>query len=177
MLIVEADGVRLERVFIDANAQLNDHMPDLLEAMGLRLLALSKIDYVKKGRGGSGSDGVSWKPLDPKTIKQKNRRRRNNPTFGAGASQIGVDTGLQLNSATPGFKAADPQGGTTGNVFKVEEGAVTVGYGRSYSVHFGRVRKLFPDTLPDAWEKALNDIAVDWGYKVLKPVFDTFANQ
>lgn len=172
MITVEFDGIRLERIYTDANHALESHIPDLLELLGVKLLSLSKIDYVTKGRGGTGKDGISWKPLKPETIKQKNRRPANNQSFGADRSQIGVNTGLQLASASPGYKAADPHGGTTGNIFTINNGELTIGYGRSYSVFFDRIRKLLPDSLPTAWADELDAIAVDWGYKTIQPVFD-----
>lgn len=70
-----------------------------------------------------------------------------------GGYMIGVDTGLQRASGTPGYKANANQ------IFDINDKGVTVGYGMKYSKFFARKRKLFPDILPDAWMKTLEELA------------------
>lgn len=144
-----------------------------LEAMGVAVLSKSQLAYRAKSRGGRGSDGITWKPLAQSTIDRKNRRGKRNATRKTtksgkprpigGTVSIGIDTGLQLSSASPGFNAA---GG--GNIFRLTNTSITVGYGRSYSGYFDEVRPLLPDKLPDPWLKELEDIVGRWASELLK---------
>lgn len=144
---------------------------ELLQVLGTQLLSDVRLAFETKSRGGQGGDGIKWKPLDPKTIKAKQRRgksrrksrrsRRGSSGGIAGPSgnvntQIGVDTGLLRASASPGYRG-DADGG---NIFKVDEqaGEVTVGFGRSYAEYFDEDRPLFPVDLPTEWENELDDI-------------------
>lgn len=146
---------------------------EVLEAVGVRVLSLSKQAYVVKSRGGRGSDGIDWKKLDDDTVKRKNRRGKRNAKRkttrsgkarpGMNQSAIGIDTGLQLNSASPGFTAA---GG--GNLFELTSTTVTVGYARSYSKYFDRIRKLMPTKLPATWRKECDAIVRRWAAKIMK---------
>ena len=148
---------------------------EVLEAVGVKVLSLSKVAYVEKSRGAKGSDGISWKPLAAATVKQKNKRGKRNfgrkatksgkARPGMGQSAIGIDTGLQLSSASPGFSAA---GG--GNIMEITNTTVTVGYGRSYSKYFDRVRKLMPAKLPAEWRKQCDAIVRRWMTKLLKGI-------
>lgn len=143
-------------------ARIEREQRDLAEAVGVKLLSFAQQDYRTKSRGGTGTDGITWKPLKPAKIAQKNLRGSKRKTTkggkarpGIGASAIGIDTGLQLASASPGFKGSDGQGG---NVLEVTETSVTVGYGREYSQRFDAARPLLPTTLPDKWREACEDI-------------------
>lgn len=158
---------------------LKARTPDLLESLGVQLLSFAKFDYVAKGRGGTGTDGITWAPLKPATIERKNRKgfggkrskrrarartRSGKARPGSRQSQIGVDTGLQLNSMAPGFRGGDGKGG---NFLKVLGSQVTVGVNRTYSVHFDRRRPIFPETLPISWRSALEKTIEKWADKIL----------
>lgn len=135
---------------------VRDSIADVLEVVGIQLLSEIQIDYDVKSRGSTGVAG-GWRPLKPATIRQKNRRGRGRRTRSqrarAGSSAIGIDTGAQRNSATPGFRGTDGEGG---NVFEIGAADVTVGFGRSYSKHFDNDRELIPDPLPQAWTDDLD---------------------
>lgn len=145
---------------------------ELHEALGVQLLSFAKQAYVVKSRGGTGSDGIKWAPLAESTIAARNRRGRRNAkrttTKGGksrpagGSVAIGINTGLQLNSATPGFTA--PGGG---NVFSVDQTGVVVGFGRHYSKFFDTKRALMPVKLPKAWREACEGIVKRWAEKIL----------
>lgn len=144
-----------------------------LEAMGIAVLSQSDQAYRVKSRGGTGSDGIKWKPLAESTVRQRNRRGRQNAARATtksgkarpagGTVSIGINTGLQLASASPGFKSA---GG--GNIFRLSNSSITVGYGRSYSKYFDEQRELLPSVLPSSWRQILQGIAVRWGSGILK---------
>lgn len=150
----------------------NEQRP-ALEAMGVSMLSNSQQAYLTKSKGGRGSDGITWSPLAPSTIEKRNRRGRVNakrkttksgkarPT--GGSVDIGRDTGLQLSSARPGFSVS---GG--GNIFRLTNTSVTVGYGMSYSKYFDADRALLPIKIPDAWVKQLEDIVGRWAESILK---------
>ena len=148
---------------------------ELLEAVGVDLLSKAQQDYRTKSRGGTGTDGIQWKPLAASTIKAKGKRGKGNEKRkttkggkarpGAGSAVIGINTGLQLNSAAPGFKGPDGKGG---NVKVVTTTDVTVGYGREYSGHFDEDRPLLPVTLPEAWRKSIKGIVVRGVERILR---------
>lgn len=192
---MEGDFEGFKRRLGETAAEFKRQKKKLLKRLGLQLLSNAQLDYETKGRGGTGTDGITWKPLAESTIKAKNRKgnrqsgtaakaakktlkeskkkgRPSNKTkaaksflAGAAGTQIGVDSGLQRASAAPGFVASDGKGG---NVLEVEEEAVTVGYGRDYSEYFDEKRKLLPDELPPAWEQDLDKTQEEWADEILK---------
>lgn len=141
---------------------------NLLNAIGVALLSESQQAYRVKSRGGTGSDGIAWKPLAASTIEKRNRRGKVNAKRlttksgkarpAGGSVSIGIDTGLQLSSASPGFKD---------NILSIEPAAVTVGYGRSYSKYFDDERPLLPSKLPPRWRDVCDNIVFRW----LKSIF------
>lgn len=155
--------------------------------LGTQLLSFTKLDYETKGRGGTGTDGITWKPLAESTIEKKTSRETAKPQKSKngrikprktksgkrmpalGTTQIGVDTGLQRASASPGFIGKDGKGG---NLFKLDTNVVTVGYNRSYSVYFDEVRPLLPEKLPDKWTKELEALVQEWADKIIKENLD-----
>lgn len=151
---------------------LSSEQQEILEALGVKVLSFSKQAYIVKSRGGTGSDGIKWKPLAQSTIDARNRRGKRNAKrtttksgkarpIGGGVA-IGIDTGLQLSSASPGFQA-----GKGGNIFQIRGASVTVGYGREYSGYFDEQRPLLPAQLPDEWERELNELMVRWAEKLI----------
>lgn len=157
-----------------AKKNVEQQKPEILEAIGVQVLSLAQRDYRTLSRGGTASDGRVWKALDPKTIKRKASRGRKagvvKRTFGGNVlpsgnvSAIGIDTGLQMASGSPGFIGADAKGG---NVFTKGPTSITVGYGRVYSKYFDAVRKLMPDVLPDSWRKAIDRVVAAWLQKIV----------
>jgi len=157
-----------------AKKKVAEGKSEVLEAIGIQVLSLAQRDYRTLSRGGTASDGRVWKALDPKTIKRKASRGRKagvvKRTFGGNVlpsgnvSAIGIDTGLQFASGSPGFIGADAKGG---NVFTKGPTSITVGYGRIYSKYFDAVRKLMPDVLPDNWRKAIDRVVAAWMKKIV----------
>lgn len=153
----------LKRAARNNQQAIEQEIADILEVLGIQLLSLIQLDYEVKSRGGSGAGGVTWKPLKPETAKRKGRRGRRNRNRRttasgrrrprAGQTAIGVDTGLQRASATPGYRAPDGEGG---NVFELGATDVTVGFGRSYSQYFDDERELIPEPLPMQWQHELD---------------------
>jgi hypothetical protein len=92
-----------------------------------------------------------------------------NKQIATGSYQIGIDTGLQANSARPGYVTPDGKGG---NVLKLTDTEVTIGYGRSYSEYFDRHRKLLPEIMPAEWIEALEEIVAHEGGRVVQQTFD-----
>lgn len=78
--------------------------------------------------------------------------------------EIGVDTGLQRASASPGFQAPD---GLGGNLLVITEVDVTIGYAREYSKYFDELRKLFPENVPELWQTEIEAIVEDWAETLL----------
>ena len=46
-----------------------------LEVVGVQLLQFAQLDYVIKARGGTGSDGIAWAPLQVATVLARLRRK------------------------------------------------------------------------------------------------------
>ncbi|HUQ70369.1 MAG TPA: hypothetical protein VM165_12640 [Planctomycetaceae bacterium] len=169
----------VQAALLAAGREMEAEQREVLNTIGLQLLSFVQLDYSTKSTGGTGTDGISWKPLAASTIARKQKRgkrndRRKKQTTksgkarpGIGSTVIGIDTGLQRNSASPGFKA--PGGG---NVLHVEGHTVTVGFGRSYSKYFDEQRKLMPTTLPAEWERACDAILTRWATKILAARID-----
>lgn len=146
--------------------------------MGVYVLSQSQQAYRQKSRGQRGIDGIQWDPLKPSTIAKKNRRgkvnaKRKTTKSGkarplGGTVAIGIDTGLQLSSASPGFNAS---GG--GNIFRLTSTSITVGYGRSYSQYFDQLRPLLPNALPEKWEQECEAIVGRWAQEILSKELGT----
>jgi hypothetical protein len=164
---------RLKSRVLSVKAELAVRKSECLRLVGVAVLSLQAMDYRTLSRGGTTPDGRHWKALDPKTIKAKARRGRGKTSrrtkTGSGkalpvgdVSAIGIDTGLQQASGSPGFNA--PGGG---NIFEVAGDRVTVGYGREYSKYFDKTRKLFPDKLPLAWLTTLRDVVRQWAMGIV----------
>lgn len=98
--------------------------------------------------------------------KSKNTKK----ISGTGGFEIGVDTGLQRASASPGYRGTDGKGG---NIFDVGRDQVTVGYGRSYSKYFDQARPLIPDPLPAAWTQDFEQRANVWATDIIQRNFGT----
>lgn len=168
---VPADEIRAK--LRSAKAAFGSQQRPCLEAMGVSVLSQSQLDYRTKSRGGTGTDGIKWKPLAASTIAKRNRRGKKNANRKTtksgkarpvgGSVSIGIDTGLQLSSASPGFSAA---GG--GNIFRLTSTSITVGYGRIYSKYFDEARPLLPDYLPDSWRKRLESIVGRWAESIIR---------
>lgn len=90
--------------------------------------------------------------------------------------QIGVDQGLQRSSAAPGFDdpaktwKLNPSDDDGANIFEVDGGTVTLGYGRSYSAAFDAERPLFPEQLPTAWREDAEEKLGEWTNEVTNEV-------
>lgn len=152
--------------------RLQKEKAELLEVMGTQLLSDAQLDYLTKSRGGTGEDGVTWDPV--KNVKRKNKRgdqkegrktKSGKAMPGPGDNDIGIDTGLQRDSASPGFIGADGKGG---NLFEQDEDGVTVGYNREYSEFFDEKRPLLPETLPPAWVEKQEEIIRQWAEKIME---------
>ena len=162
----------IRRKLGNVEKRIEREQKNILEAVGVKLLSFAMQDYRTKSRGGVGSDGITWKPLKPATIKSKNRRGSKRKTTksgkarpGIGSSAIGIDTGLQQNSAAPGFSGPDGKGG---NVMLVTENDVTVGYGRSYSGYFDEERPLLPEKLPVEWKEECEKLVARQVEKIIR---------
>lgn len=83
--------------------------------------------------------------------------------------EIGVDTGLQRSSATPGFKGSDGKGG---NIKTITGDSVTVGYARNYSKWFDEKRPLMPKELPPPWVEKLEKTTQTWAEKIVRDIFE-----
>lgn len=86
-------------------------------------------------------------------------------------SQIGVDTGLLRNCVKPGFSGSHKRTGIPGaNILQVDGNRVVIGYGVEYADYFDDVRPLMPNTLPEPWEKSIEDIMDKWAADIMRKV-------
>lgn len=146
----------------------------ILTSMGLVLLANIREAFVIKARGGTDDSGLKWAPLRPSTIARRRKAKRAPTKLGSGkfgskahAQQTAVsyeilrDTGLLLNSLTPGYPSPD-------QVFEIGIDSVTVGTTRAGAAdhHNGDParrlpqRRLWPEpeNWPDYWWEDMQDV-------------------
>jgi len=113
-----------------------------------------KKAFVEKSAGGADELGDRWEPLSQNTIDGRRVGR------GVGTVQILRDTGVLLNSLSPGGP---------GNLIDAIPGGVSIGTNVPYAIyqHFGTktipARRLWPEPYrwPDAWWSDIADEARD----------------
>lgn len=170
---VNSPLLEIKARFEAASRQTVTQQREVLEAIGIQALSFAQLDYRTLSRRGTTKDGRKWKELAAATVKRKAKRGRKanskkNVTKSGKSlpvglvSAIGIDTGLQQASGSPGF--ANPNGG---NVFEIRGSSVKVGYGRRYSKYFDETRKLLPDPVPDYWLSAFSTIIKTWLDKII----------
>lgn len=165
MFSITIDTAALRRQLEACSHELEDTR-GVLTDVGTYLTSEIQIDFEALSRGGAApSDGRKWAPLAESTEKTKARKGGWNGKGSPPKSQVGVDTGLLRNSATPGFKGD----GDGGNIFDVDaqKGTVTVGYGRSYAAAFHSRRPLLPEQFPDAWGEGVVEVVNAWFMQAL----------
>jgi hypothetical protein len=173
----------LERRCDAVVASLNRRQSELMEEFGQAILSLQQLSFEKKSRGGTGDDGISWKPLAESTERKKfakgrprpgktkggTRRRRPKLVGPVPRSQIGVDTGELRNSPVAVYNA--PSGGVVLGIGQViaapmDIGNVTdslsVAYNAPHAEWFDHDRPLMAVNMPAAWQRKLERIAGDW---------------
>ncbi len=88
------------------------------------------------------------------------------------AYEIGVDTGLQRSSGSPGFSDPvwnqAPSDAFGHNTFIVDAGRVTIGYDRTYSAAFDAQRELLPENLPDPWRVEAESAFSTWADQIIQ---------
>jgi hypothetical protein len=222
MFTFEFPQAQLEGIGIRAQSRLRQGTRDLLEVMGVSLLANVKTAYIAKSRGAKGEDGIKWDSITAQTLLQRLRRsgtikptkakgvyvvkkgnkenaalltklarikaikgvarNKKGERFGtgsqiavrkqnkdasknvapSGAYQIGVDTGLQLNTLQPGYQ------GSGGSSIEYDNLGVTVGAAMNYSEYFDKWRPIIPEVLPEKWIKELEDLIQIEGTKIVQ---------
>lgn len=177
-------GERFEQVRVltkNLVEKLRSRQADGAMKVGMSVLANVQESYTAKARGGMGSDGIVWRSLKPATIrarmnrlkafrklKKGTKRKKINAIVSGNLYEIGVDTGLQVNSASPGFTDPnhvwyrDATDNLGANLYTVNAGNVAIAYDRSYSGYFDAERKLIPETLPDPWRIEAEGEFVKW---------------
>jgi len=146
--------------------------------VGVRLLGLVQTDFVTKSRGGTGKDGVAWKPLSPKTIaarerKAKKAKKKASQKY-AGKYDVLRDTGKLLRSLTPGVE--DRPSRAEGQVLRPGRGDVVVGTNVPYAAAHQNGTKHVParpflpppGKLPPAYEQPLLDAALRGVVRILE---------
>lgn len=120
----------------------------MLEAVGLTVLSLIKQRFVTLSAGGTDENGDRWTPLSQNTIDGRRVGR------GEGVAQILRDTGVLMNSLSPGGP---------GSLIEVLHNGVSVGTNVPYAhyQHFGTktipARPLWPERIPDSWSDEILD--------------------
>lgn len=96
----------------------------------------------------SGKKLTEGKRNKTKAVLAKREKNSLKNTVNVSGYDIGVDTGLQRASGSPGYRGGN-------QVFMKNEVGVTVGYNMAYSKHFDKRRKLLPDEMPPEWMEEL----------------------
>lgn len=139
-----------------------DILRSLETAGAIKINGAGKAGSIKKGTTFTVTNNA--KRIDSVNVAGSKKTKTGKPRPSNSSHQIGVDTGLLRNSATPGYKGPDGKGG---NVLDVSQHAVTVGFGRTYAEYFDRDRTLIPDPLPDDWMRELEQTVVKWTGDIL----------
>lgn len=152
--------------------------------VGVALLSQVQQDYLTKARGGTGRDGVKWKPLKPETIARRRRTAgdtkaarvlvrqakqagQKRPSvkvlYGSRQVEILIDTRRLFRSLSPGVE--DRPSNAPGQIFEHKPGAVIVGTNAPYAVthQIGDTRRKIParpflpvgGKIPDAYWPAI----------------------
>ena len=164
MIQFKIDSGDIQSALVGLPAEIDATEKDVLELVGISLLSDVKLDFEKKSRHET-SNGIKWKELTDARERAKARKggwkggKNDTPP----KSQINVDTGLLRNSSTPGFSTA---GG--GNVMKISEHEVTVGYGREYAKYVDEIRSLIPDPTPKEWVEECEIIVKEWAEELIQ---------
>jgi hypothetical protein len=108
--------------------------------LGMTALSFVKQAFAEKAAGGADASGLRWEPLKPATVRGRRQGRA------TGTVQIGRDTGVLMNSLSPG--APD-------NVLDAKPGLASVGTSCPYAEYFHADRPLWPE--PENWPKAWLD--------------------
>lgn len=137
-------------------------------ARGVMLLAavqassLVRQAFVVKSRGGTDEAGITWTPLDPKTVARRRSGLRKGQKRKKGTQPPPVemlrDTGRLLASLTPTQDGPGP-----GGIVRVERGFVLVGTNVKYAAaqHYGTrhipARPFWPEPgrWPERWKRAI----------------------
>lgn len=163
----------------------------LLNTLGTQVLSFAQQDYVTKARGGEGTDGITWDPLQRSTLAArvarrapykalvrqrkslagmrdaKSRAKRKQITAKQHALIDKESSRYEIGVDT-GLQRASAAPGHPDNLFDLSPSSVTVGYNREYSEHFDAKRQLLPEELPDAWQEELNALTLDWAVRILE---------
>lgn len=75
MINVQFDAGDAARQLGNAARQIETEQAMCLEQLGIQILSFAKLDYMEKARGGTGSDGIKWKPDERSTIEARVRSR------------------------------------------------------------------------------------------------------
>jgi len=173
-----------------ARETLRTTLPSLLQQVGVYVLQEQKFSFESKSRGGTGADGVKWKPLADSTEVKKARKskafkgrqkrlRALGKRLKAAKSDkqrskiVGQIDGLgsvpksQIGVDRGMLRNSSTPGyagpdGQGGNVLEVKGNRVSVEYGRSYAKWFDEKRPLFPTTAPQSWVDGIDSIVRDW---------------
>ncbi len=178
---------RLARIMAGEDAGGADIARGVNLAIGSAALSDIKADFVRKARGGTGEDGVTWEPLKPATIAARRatradlkRHKEGKVLLSQRQVEILRDTGILLNSLSPGqisggelpsgYSPPSAEGGDQ-QIFKTIANGVIVGTTVPYAgVHqHGSDKKkkknniparpFLPRVIPDRWAARWNKVA------------------
>lgn len=126
---------------------------------------MARQGAIKPLSGGRGSARFRRGSTFQVTSSAKRKRGRKRISPGAGGYEIGVDSGLQINTLQPG------KSGTAGPSKVVQGNAVIVGAAMEYSQYFDEDRPIIPDVLPDIWVEELEAEAARFADEIMETVF------
>jgi hypothetical protein len=113
----------------------------VLDPIGRDILRRGHDDFATKSAGGTGSDGITWRPLTARTVRRKH------------SDAIGIRTG-ELAA-------------TEGDVLVVSGNSVRAGFGDRHAAAFDAIRPLLPSRLPGSWRRDFESRLQRWGQAIL----------
>lgn len=142
----DEEVARLKKI----NKAIDDHMEEILEAIGIQVLSWMQEDFRTKARGETDPAGVKWDPIKPASMRSRLRKlqsyrekskdeRRKAVAEAMASYEIGVDTGRLITSLEFGA------GYLTDTKFTIKDHTVTVGSAVKYAEDFDAARPIFSE--------------------------------
>lgn len=146
---------------------IDDHMEEILEAIGIQVLSWMQDDYKTKARGETDPAGVKWDPIKRSSMRSRLRKlqsyrektkadKRTAIDQAMASHEIGVDTGRLINSLE--FSTDNP----SDTQLTIKDHTVTVGSAVKYADDFDSARPIFSEkNITEDRRKELDELVED----------------
>jgi hypothetical protein len=141
-LVVDFPIAQIRDLATRSRLALDRKRQAIQQTLGMVVKNLVLDAFNVKSHGGRGSDGISWRPDKPETVRNKR------------SAVIGVNTRQMLDSLTVTVGGAAAENPAVPDI--------VVAFTAPHAEYFDEDRQLLPDDLPDAWASAIEGPVRDW---------------